>query len=284
MHRLAVDLDRLEVDRVQVLVEQPQPGLLEPLALVAVGLVRHHDAQHPVGVRLAVDRRLEVGLDLRHACLVLARQVAEEALAGEAPQLGRGALQALRRLEPGQLLVALVDLLDVERLLEAGEVEVVLLVDVGDEPVGLVSECVDLARFGSSPVPRIRPRAEADDRDRTAHAAGRHHGAGARGGPGSGRRGRARLRPAHDRGSDDQRARRPDGRPRLRDGARADRSRGLGLAAHRGGRGERPVAHPGGSDGAAGRDPAPGRASSRSAPGRASSSASSTGRARARCS
>ena len=41
---------------------------------------------------------------------------------------------------------ALVDLLDVERLLEAREVEVVLLVEVGDEPVGLVAEGVELAR------------------------------------------------------------------------------------------------------------------------------------------
>ncbi len=58
--------------------------------------------------------------------------------------------------------------------------------------------------------------------------------------------------------------------------------RGLGLAAHRGGRGERPLAHPRRADGAAGGDPAPRRASSRSAPGRGSSSASSTARARAR--
>ena len=109
---------------------------------------------------LAVDGRLEVGLDLRQARLVLARQVAEEALAGEAPQLDGGALHLLRGLEPGELVVALVDLLHVERVLETGEVEVVLLVDVGDEPVGLVSEC-DRSRAGrGSPVPRIRPRAE----------------------------------------------------------------------------------------------------------------------------
>ena len=67
---------------------------------------------------------------------MLARQVAEEALAREAPELGRRALQLLRRLEPRQLLVALVDLLDVERVLQPGEVEVVLLVEVGDEAVG----------------------------------------------------------------------------------------------------------------------------------------------------
>ena len=57
----------------------------------------------------------------------------------------------------------------------------------------------------------------------------------------------------------------------------------LGLAAHRGGRGERAVAHPRRADGAAGASSRCATASSRSAPGRASSSASSTGRARAPC-
>ena len=128
-----------------MLLEQPQPCRLEPLALVAVGLVRHHHAQHPVGVGLAVHGCLELGLDLRHARLVLSRQVAEETFAGEPPQLDRGVFHPLRGIEPRQLLVALVDLLDVERVLQAREMEVVLLVDVGDEPVGLVPECIDLA-------------------------------------------------------------------------------------------------------------------------------------------
>ena len=71
---------------------------------------------------------------------MLAGQVAEEALAGEAPQLGRRAFHLLRGLEPRQLLVALVHLLDVEALLLAGEVEVVLLVEIGDEAVGALAE------------------------------------------------------------------------------------------------------------------------------------------------
>ena len=128
-----------------MLVEQPQPRFFEPLALVAVRLVRHRDAQHPIRDRLAVDRRLELGLGLRKSCLVVARQVPEEALAGEAPQLGRRALQALRGLELRQLFVALVHLLDVERLLQAREVEVVLLVEVADEAVGAIAELIELA-------------------------------------------------------------------------------------------------------------------------------------------
>ena len=51
----------------------------------------------------------------------------------------------LRRLEARQVVVALVELLDVEGVLEPRVVEVVLLVEVGDEPVGAVAEAVDLA-------------------------------------------------------------------------------------------------------------------------------------------
>ena len=145
---LAVDLRGIEVDGVQVLVEQPDAGLLERAPLVAVGLVRHRDPQHPVRDRLAVDRRLELRLDAREPRLVLAGQVAEEALAGEAPELGRRALHVLCRLEACQVVVALVELLDVEGVLEARIVEVVLLVEVCDEPVRAVAEAVDLTARG----------------------------------------------------------------------------------------------------------------------------------------
>ena len=94
------------------------------------GSFADRDAEHPVRDRLAVDRRLELRLDLRDPRLVLARQVAEEPLAGEPPQLGRRRLHLLRRLERREVLVLLVDLLDVERLLQAGEVVVVLLVEI----------------------------------------------------------------------------------------------------------------------------------------------------------
>ena len=71
--RFAVDLRGVQVDRVQLLVEQPEPGALEPFAPVAIRLVRHHHAQHPVRDLLAVDGRLELGLDLRELLLVRSR-------------------------------------------------------------------------------------------------------------------------------------------------------------------------------------------------------------------
>ena len=145
LHGVVVDPRRLEVDRVELLVGQPQPFALESLAPVAVGLVRDRGAQHPERDLLAVDDGLELGLDLGEPLLMGARQVAEEALAGEAPQLCRRALEPLRRLELRQVLVALVDRLEVERLLVAGVVEIVLLVQFGDEAVGVVAERVQLA-------------------------------------------------------------------------------------------------------------------------------------------
>ena len=73
------------------------------------------------------------------------RQVPEEALAREAAELGRRLPQPLHRLEPRQLLVARVDRLDLEGLLVARVVEVALLVELGDEAVGLVAERIQLA-------------------------------------------------------------------------------------------------------------------------------------------
>ena len=145
-----VDLRGVEIDRVQVLVEQAHAGLLEPLPLVAVGLVRHRDAHHPVRDRLAVDGRLQLCLDSRDLRLVLAREVAEEALARESPELGRRALHLPCGVEPRQLLVALVDLLDVERLLETRVVEVELLVEIRDEAIRAVAERVDRARVDAA--------------------------------------------------------------------------------------------------------------------------------------
>ena len=84
---------------------------------------------------------------------MLARQAAEVALAGEAPELGRRAFEPLRGVEPCQLLVPLVDLLELERLLVAREVEVVLLVELGDEAVGVVAEGVQLTAGGGAQAP-----------------------------------------------------------------------------------------------------------------------------------
>ena len=80
-------------------------GALEPLAPVAVGLVRHRRPQHPVRDLLAVDVASSSASTSASFSGVLAGQVAEIALAGEAPQLGRRALEPLRRVELRQLLV-----------------------------------------------------------------------------------------------------------------------------------------------------------------------------------
>ena len=119
---------------------------------------------------------------------MLAGEAAEKALAGEAPQLGGRAFEPLRRVELRQLLVRLVDLLELERLLVAGEVEVVLLVELGDEAVGVVAERVEL---GGGQVSRHRlsilgARARDQSHQRTAHSVDRHH----RPGPGRCRRAR----------------------------------------------------------------------------------------------
>ena len=69
-------------------------------------------------------------------------------LPGRAMQcLSRGVrrlAQRLRLLELCQLRVTLVDWLEIERLLEAGVVEVELLVQLRDEPVGPVAEVVEV--------------------------------------------------------------------------------------------------------------------------------------------
>ena len=79
-----------------------------------------------------------------------ARQRAEVALAREAPELGRaeaavdGLLHALRLLERRDVLVLAVDRLEVEVVLQACEVVVVLLVEVRDEAVDPLPVRVEL--------------------------------------------------------------------------------------------------------------------------------------------
>ena len=75
---------------------------------------------------------------------MLAGQVAEEALARETPELGRCPGETLRGVETRELLVPLVDRLDVERCLQSCVVEVELLVQLGDEPVGVIAQGVEL--------------------------------------------------------------------------------------------------------------------------------------------
>ena len=134
-----------------MLLGQRVPGVLEPRTLVAVGLVRHRRPEHPVGDLVAVHGRSQLGLEPRGALGVLAGQVAEVALAGEAPELADppvavdGGADPVRLLEAGQLGEALVDRREVERGLVAGVVEVVLLVDRRDETVRLLAVVVQLS-------------------------------------------------------------------------------------------------------------------------------------------
>src|SRR5579872_1154124 len=242
-----------EQDRIHVLVRQLVADPLEALALRAVVVVRDRGAQHAERDLVAVDGCRQRRLGLRRLLVLLARQRAEVALAREAPELARAEaavdrlLQPLRLLEGRHVLVLAVDRLEVEVGLQARVVLVVLLVEVGDETVDALAVCVGGHRR------RIWLDAGDPHPYRAAHAAARHHARG-RGRPERSRRRvrRARLRPAHDRRRDDQRARRSRGRARLRGRARAHGRRGLGLAAHRGGRGERALARARRADGAAG--------------------------------
>ena len=85
--RRADGLDGVEVERVQVLLGQLVPGLLEPGPGAAVGGVRDRRRQHPVADRAAVVRRLECRLQLGDLLRELAGQLAEVGLAAEAEEL-----------------------------------------------------------------------------------------------------------------------------------------------------------------------------------------------------
>jgi hypothetical protein len=125
-----------------MLLRQRRADLVELASPLAVGLVRDRRAQHAERDLVAVELRDELGLECRLALGVLARQVAEEPLGREPPEFPHSAVAVdrradlLRRLERGQLGMALVDRLEVERLLVAREVEVELLVELGHEAVG----------------------------------------------------------------------------------------------------------------------------------------------------
>ena len=150
--RLVRLLVRREQDRVQVLLGELVPHPLDALAPVAVLAVRDRRPQHPELHLLAVDRRRQLGLDVAPLLLVAPGQRAEIAVAREAPQLDRAEAavhslaHSLRLLERHHVLVSRVDRLEVEIVLQAREVLVVLLVDVRDEPVDPLAVRVDLAR------------------------------------------------------------------------------------------------------------------------------------------
>ena len=102
------------------------------------------------GIFVSVDVGFEARLELRDLLALFARQLAEITLRREAPQLADAPVavchlaERLRLLEVGQLRVALVDRREVERVLEPRVVEVVLLVELGDEAVGLPAKAVQV--------------------------------------------------------------------------------------------------------------------------------------------
>ena len=80
-------MDALGVERVEVLLGQLDADAVDPLAPFAVRLVRHRRPQHPEGDRLSVDVGLEGRLQLGCLLGLLARELAQVALGGEAPEL-----------------------------------------------------------------------------------------------------------------------------------------------------------------------------------------------------
>jgi hypothetical protein len=162
LQALLVDADRVEVDRVQVLLGQGRAHTVDLAALLAVGLVPERRAEHPEGNLLALDLGFERRLEGRDLLAVLARQRAEVVLAGEAPELAPVLVAVDRRadgvggIEGGQVGVALVDRRQLEALLQAGEVLVVLLVELGDEAVRALTDAVELLGAGRSAGHRLR--------------------------------------------------------------------------------------------------------------------------------
>ena len=237
---LADRVERPAVDRVQPLLDHLGARGLEPQPPLAVGLVRDLGAQQAVADRLAVDLDVERGLELGERLGVLARQVPEVALAREAPQLRRARrrirssprARGRRRASSGRRSARRAPRAP-SVVLQPGEVEVVLLVDAREEPIGLVAVPIDGAAFPGGRAHRSRRIARHVEGLRVAHraqdAGGRDHEPGARDPRRSRRRGGGRrVGPAHDRGDHRAGARRPGGRPRLRALDAEDRRRTTG--------------------------------------------------------
>ena len=149
-HGTLRDVDGVEVERVQVLLGEGATRVLQAAPLVAVGGVRDRRRQHPVADRAAVHRGLERRLELGDLLRVLAGQLAHVALAAESEELPvlastHALAEALHRLDVCQVGVPVVDRAQVEVGLQARVVEVVLLVELGDEAVGAGSIAVELA-------------------------------------------------------------------------------------------------------------------------------------------
>src|SRR5215210_512330 len=138
------------MDRIDVLLREAVASLLQALPSRAVLLVRDGRSNHPVADRFAVDGLLELSLEGCALLSVLARQLGEIILGREAPELRDAAVAVRRRaerlclLKRRELRVALVQGLEVERVLVTGVVEVVLLVQLRDEAVDPVAVGVEL--------------------------------------------------------------------------------------------------------------------------------------------
>src|SRR5918995_524730 len=134
-----------------MLVHELVPESFEALALAPVGLVHDRRLDHPERELLAVDGRREPRLLLGELLLELLRELAEVALAGEAPELAdpRAAVDRspdrLRLLDGGQVGELAVDRLELEPFLVPREVQVVLLVEPCDEAVGPRTIVVEVA-------------------------------------------------------------------------------------------------------------------------------------------
>jgi hypothetical protein len=133
-----------------MLLRELDPRLVDPLALVAVRLVRHRGPEHPERDLLAVDLGLEGRFELGRLLGLLAGQLSEVALGREAPELGdaavavRGAAEGERLVELRQVGEALEDRGELELLLVTRIVEVVLLVELRDEAVSPLAEAVEI--------------------------------------------------------------------------------------------------------------------------------------------
>ena len=147
-------LEHLAVGRVQLL-GQADARPLELLPALAVGLVRDRRPQVSVPDGAAGHVRLERRFEARDALFVGRVEAADQPFAGEPPQLGHA---LLRRIPLGELAqlgarrkrrqvgMAIVDRLEGELLLLTGELEVVLLLERGQEPLSLRAVVVQVGR------------------------------------------------------------------------------------------------------------------------------------------
>jgi secondary thiamine-phosphate synthase enzyme len=138
-----------------MLLGECDPRAVEGLATGALGLVRDRGTEEPEADLLPVHRRGERRLEPRDLLGIGPRQVADIALAPEAPELPctapfdlRGCSEPPAGVQRGEIGEALVDRGELELVLQPREMEVVLLVERRDEPVGFVPVRLELCRRG----------------------------------------------------------------------------------------------------------------------------------------